>query len=175
MLSGGRDWSENPLMVEFRAIMDAIQKRCIEAVAEKGWNTNGSPDPQIIQESFSDLMYVGVKEDTGEEYPPSVKAAVVVNGKDPVYHFLTRFLTKFKKVELFEKVSDDPPVYNCLIPSDVKQGCGVTAIIHLRWIFRKKAKRGWAFSIRTDLCQARIFPYAGGSIMPRGGCAVVDN
>lgn len=71
-------------MVEFRAIMDAIQKRCIEVVAEKGWNVNGSQDPQIIQDAFTDLMFVGTNSETGEEYPPSVKATVVIDGRDPV-------------------------------------------------------------------------------------------
>ncbi len=85
LLSGGRDWEQNVLMVKFRTIMDSIQKRCIEAVAEKGWNLNGSQDPEIIQESFTDLMFVGTNEGTGESYPPSVKATVVIDGKDPVY------------------------------------------------------------------------------------------
>jgi hypothetical protein len=160
LLSGGRDWLNNNLIVEFKALMDAIQKRCVEAVADKAWNLNGSQDPLVIKDSFSDLMFIGTKEDTGEPYPPSLKAAVNIDGKDPI--------------ELFEKVSDNPPIYNCLIPSDVKQGCNVTAIIHVPWIFRKKAKKGWSFSIRSTLYQARVFPYAGAS-MPRNGCAVMEN
>ena len=160
LLSGGRDWEQNALMVQFYALMTAISKRCVEIVAEKGWNTNGSQDPLVIHDAFSELMFCGVKEETGEKYPPSIKAAVVIDGKDPV--------------ELFEKVSDNPTVFNCLIPSDVKNGCGATAIIHIPWIFRKKAKKGWAFSIRTTLYQARIFPSVGGAAMPRGGCAVMD-
>ncbi len=64
--------------------MDAIEKRCIEVVAEKGWNINCSQNPEIIQDAFTDIMFVGSNEDTGGDYPPSIKATVIVEGRDPV-------------------------------------------------------------------------------------------
>lgn len=108
-------------------------------------------------------MGQGTNKKTGEKYPPTIKATVVISGRDPV--------------ELFEKISDNPTVYNCLIPGDVKFGCGMTAIVHVPWIYRKSGKRGgWDFSIRMTLIQAQIFPATGSVLdMPRKGCAIVDS
>ena len=164
LLSAGRGWEDLPLMVKFKQIMDAIEQRCVEVTCEKGWNKGGSQDPQIVQECFTDVMFIGENKESGEQYPPSTKATVILDGQSAS--------------ELFEKVIDGngDPLMRPLIPGDVDKGCGVTAILHIQWIFRKKAKKGWAFSIRSNLFQARVFPPSsqGGSGFARGGCAIYD-
>ena len=162
LLSAGREWENTPLMVKFKQIMDSIQKRCVEIVIEKGWNEKGGQDASIVQESFTNLMFVGEDKESASVYPPSIKAAVMIDGPS--------------KTELFEKVVKDDglTVMNGIIFSDVHKGCGATGIIHVPWIFRKKTKKGLSFSIRTDLTQARIFPPVSSGGFARGGCAVYD-
>lgn len=164
LLSAGRDWENTPLMVKFKQVMDAVQTRCVEVTCEKNWNKGGSQNPEVVRESFTNLMFVGEDKETGSAYPPSLKATVIIEGPS--------------KTELFEKVvnEDSSVVMNGLIPSDVGKGCGITGIIHIPWVFRKKAKKGWMFSIRSNLFQARVFPPSapGGFGGARSGCAVYD-
>ena len=164
LLSAGHGWEDTPLMVKFKQIADAIQMRCIEITCEKGWNKGGNQNPEIVQESFTNLMFVGEDKETGTAYPPSLKASVIIEGPS--------------KTELFEKIveEDGSVVMNGLIPSDVNRGCGITGIIHIPWVFRKKAKKGWMFSIRSNLFQARVFSPSstGGFGAARSGCAVYD-
>lgn len=164
LLSTGREWDSAPLMIKFKALIDSIQQRCIETVCAKGWNKGCPNTPEEIKACFTDLMFVGTEAESGTPYPPSIKATVLIDGPS--------------KAELFEKVVhlDGTTALNCLIPSDVPKGCGTTAIIQIPWIFRKKAQRGrgWNFSIRATLYQARIFPPAAQGSLTRGGCAVVE-
>ena len=162
LLSAGRDWENMPLMVKFKALIDAIQLRCWEMICEKTWNKGGKMDPAVVEECFTNLMFVGEDKEKCTPYPPSIKATVLLDGSS--------------KAELFEKVvgADGAVMMNCLIPSDVGKGCGMTAIIHVPWIFRKKAKKGFTFSIRATLYQARVFPAAAGNGPSRAGCAIVD-
>lgn len=162
LLSAGRQWEESTLMVKFKTILDSIQMRCIEVTCEKGWNRGGNQTPELVQESFTSLMFVGEEKDTGIPYPPSIKASVTVEGPS--------------KTELFEKVvrEDGTACMNGIISRDVIKGCGVTAIIHIPWIFRKKAKKGWSFSIRANLAQARVYPPTPPNGFNRGEMAVFD-
>jgi hypothetical protein len=151
-------------MIKFKALVDSIEQRCVETVVEKGWNKGGSQEAAEVKQCFTDLMFVGTDQESGTPYPPSMKATVLIDGPS--------------KAELFEKVvrSDGTAAMNCLVPGDVPKGCGATAIVQIPWIFRKKAQRGrgWNFSIRATLYQARIFPPASQGALARGGCAVFD-
>jgi hypothetical protein len=162
LLSCGKNWSEDPMMSAFRAVNDKIQKRCIEMVCEKKWNGSGSHDPETLQDSFSDIVFVGENKETGEPYPPSIKLSVNINGSDAT--------------ELFEKVQTEEggSVMTCILPTDVTKGCGVTGIINYAWVFRKKAKKGFSFSSRTNLFQGRVFPPSSVGCIDRNACAIQD-
>jgi hypothetical protein len=151
-------------MIKFKALVDAVQARCVEITCEKGWNKGGSADVDQVKQCFTDLMFTSSNAETNVAYPPSLKATVLIDGPS--------------KAELFEKVirGDGTAAMNCLIPSDVGKGCGATAIVHVPWVFRKKAQRGrgWNFSIRATLYQARIFPPANQAGLARNGCAIVE-
>lgn len=153
LLSLGREFAADPLMSQFRVICDAVQQRCAEVAVEKGWM--GSRDLEATKNQFSPLVFVG-SSDKGEPYPPSLKATVIVSGKD--------------KSEFFE-YSNTPPLKS-LIPGDLEGTCTMTAVLHLAWVFAKKAKKGTEFSIRCNLFQGIVEGNAGSSAL-RNGCAVL--
>jgi hypothetical protein len=153
LLSLGRDLAGDPLMSQFRTICDSVQQRCAEIAVEKNWM--GSRDLEATKNQFSPLVFVG-SSDKGEPYPPSLKATVIVSGKD--------------KSEFFE-YSTTPPLKS-LIPGDLEGTCTMTAVLHLAWVFAKKAKKGTEFSIRCNLFQGIVEGNAGSSAS-RNGCAVL--
>lgn len=153
LMSVGRDWEINPLMVTFKSIIDAIQKRCEEVAAEKQWNSPGPNDVAIIHDGFTPIAFIGEGQ-KGDLYPPSIKASLVMTGNN--------------RTELHE-FSDVPP-YRPMVPGDVTAGSSVTAIVHVAWVFRKKSKKTWQFSVRVNLFQAVIeVPNSG---RRNGGCVV---
>jgi hypothetical protein len=154
LLSLGRDYQSDNLMSQFRQICDGIQNRAAEIVVEKGWM--GSRDIEVVKNQFSPLVFVGTNDETGEPYPPSLKATVIVSGKD--------------KSEFFE-FSNTPPLKS-LIPGDLDGPCSMTAVLHVAWVFAKRAKKGPEFSIRCTLFQG-IVESSGTGAGPRKGCAVL--
>lgn len=162
ILSCGRDWEQSTPLVKFHAICEAIQRRCVEVVVEKGWNANGSQEPEAVAKLFNDVMGSGTNPETGQPYPPSMRVAVRVTGE--------------KAVELYKKV--DGVAMPC-IPADAVKGCSITGIVEFGWIFRKKNKKEWSFSVRTTLTQAYVWPRlsvaraAGGPA--KGRVSIVDS
>lgn len=154
LLSLGRDYEADPTLIKFRQICDAIQHRAAEVAVEKEWM--GAKDLQATEKQFSPIAFVGSNEKTGEPYPPTVKATVIVTGKD--------------KTEFFE-FSPTPPL-KTLLPGDLEGACSITAVLHFAWVFAKKAKKGTEFSIRCTLFQA-IIESSGGTSAARNGCAVM--
>jgi hypothetical protein len=154
LLSLGRDCGADPLMSRFRHICDAIQLRAAQVALEKRWMDVS--DLETTKNQFSPLVFVGSDSKTGESYPPSIKAIVVVSGKD--------------KSEFFQ-YSTTPPLKS-LIPGDLEGNCSMTAVLHVAWIFAKKTKKGPEFSIRCTLFQG-IIETSGGTADQRNGCAVL--
>lgn len=158
LISCGREWESNPLIVKYRDVIDAIQQRAAEVVAEKEWNNPQPNEVDVIKEHFTPLMFVSEGE-KGDPFPPSMKTSVIMLGS--------------ARSELFE-YSPKPPL-RMLVNSDVPAGCSVTAIVHIPWIYRKKDKKAWQFSIRANLFQA-VVDVGGantGGNMDRRGCSVV--
>jgi hypothetical protein len=126
LLSVGRDWAQNEMMVAFKELMMKIQKRLIELIVacEPVWNANNPNTVDDVADRFTDILFEGVNEksESKDPYPPSVKATVITQGKT--------------KTELFGYAPQPPlPV---LIPGDVSAGSSAIAVIHISWIYRKK-------------------------------------
>lgn len=154
LLSVGRDWEINPLMVTFKTIIDSIQKRCEEVVADKQWNSPGTNEISAIHEGFTPIAFIGEGQ-KGELYPPSIKGSLIMAGNN--------------KTEL-HAYSGAPP-YRPMVLGDVVPGSSVTAIVQLAWMFRKKSKKSWQFSVRVNVFQAVVeVPKSGGR--NGGGCIV---
>jgi hypothetical protein len=154
LLSTGRDWEMNPLMGSFRALLTMIQERAAEVAVEKEWNSPNQNNVEAVLSQFTPLMFVG-EGDKGEPYPPSIKATVMIAGNN--------------RTEFFE-YSAEPPM-RPLVPADVIASSTITSVIHLPWVYRKKAKKAWQFSIRTNVFQAVVEMPSGRGI-PRNGCSV---
>ena len=158
LLSCGRDWYTYPLLVKFKHILDLIQQRCCDVAVEKQWNSPGINQALVVRELFADIMFMST-DASGENYPPSIKATVIMSGHG--------------RSELFEYALT-PPLHP-MVPSDVVPGSSMTSVIHISWMYRKKVKKGWAFSIRSTLFQSVVGPpkpYKP-SVAPRDGCYVV--
>jgi len=158
LLSAGRDWEANPVMVAFKALMDSIGERCAEATVEKGWGGDVHPDLDSVRDQYTPIMFISCGE-KGEAYPPSIKASVLTTGGSAC------------KTEFFE-YSARPPLPP-MVAADVVGGSSVTAILHLAWVYRKKGKRGFDFSVRVNLFQAVVELANSGTAIQRDGCAVV--
>ena len=163
LLSAGQDWENNPLMVKFKGIMDAIQQRVIDVAVEKSWNDPFPSTAEQIRANFSDIMFVGISKKTKLPFNPSVKA-VILSGKDAT--------------ELYGKDivgPDGSTAAECLLPGDVDKCCSVTGILHFPWAYKKNGKKANEFSVRSNMFQARIFPSSGGFMsMSHDGCAIAD-
>jgi hypothetical protein len=115
----------------------------------------GAHDLTQTQQQFSALVFAGVS-DKGEPYPPSIKANVVVTGKD--------------KSQFFE-YSPTPPLRS-LIPGELEGTCSMTAVLHLAWIFGKRGKKGTEYSVRCTMFQG-IVESTGTASIHQDGCTVV--
>ena len=162
LLSAGRGWDGVPTMVKFKQVVDSIQKRCIETVCEKNWNKGGSSSPEIVQELYTDVMGEAEDKQTGAQYPPSIKVNFILDGT--------------ARSELFEKIEKGDGSYltHGIVPNDVGKGFSMTAILHFPWVFRRKAKKGWSFSTRCNLFQARVFPPTCGGQSEGASYSVCD-
>lgn len=157
LLSTGHDGvATNPVMAAFQKLFADIQTRCIEIIMEKQWN---SPNPntfEAISDNFTPIMFEGM-DAKGKTYPPSIKATVIVDGKN--------------RTEVFE-YSSKPPMH-VLMPSQVLPGSAGTAIIHVPWIYRKKSGKLWKFSVRVNLFQMVVeLPSSGNPSSAAPTCSV---
>lgn len=139
LLSMGRDWEMNPMMVQFKKICRDIQDFVIQSIVDKEWNVGCTNTFDAVAEQFTDFMFEGMGP-KGEQYPPSIKASVIVTGK--------------MRTEIFE-FAPKPPL-RPMIPAEVIGGSSITAIIHIPWIYRKKDGKKWKFSMRSNLFQGVV-------------------
>ena len=133
LMSCGRNWEVNPFMKQFYEIMNAVVLRCIEAIIEKKWNEPFPSTPEKIMDKFTPPLFVGISP-KGEQYPPSMKASIIISSSN--------------KTEIY-KYAPKPPLQP-LLPSDVIAGSSATAIIHIPWVYRKKEKGVYNFSVRVN-------------------------
>ena len=154
LASCGDGWEQNPLMVAQVNAFEAIRRRCIDVIIEKEWNTPNPNTFEAIDENFTPVMFVGTDAKGTKQYPPSVKASLIITGKN--------------RTEIFE-YSPKPPL-KPMLPAQVESGSQGTMVLHLAWIYRKKVGRLWKFSVRVNLFQlvAETPSMAGGA----GGASV---
>lgn len=155
LLSCGRDWEANALMVAFKQVLDQIQERCCNIVVDKQWNSPQSNEISAVRELFTPLVFVSESE-KGEVRPPSLKASVILTGAS--------------RTEFFE-FADKPPMRE-MVAGDVAGGSSMTMILHIAWVYRKKNKKVWQFSIRATAFQA-VVELPGSANLSRKGCSVM--
>ncbi|MDR3540729.1 MAG: hypothetical protein P4L69_07125 [Desulfosporosinus sp.] len=141
LLSTGREYESNPLMMDVHQLIDAIQNRCIEVIIEKEWNSPNPNTVEAITDNFSPIMFVGIGS-KGEQYPPSIKCTVTVAGPG--------------RTEIF-RYMEKPPLPT-MLAAEVTAGSAGTAVIHIPWIYRKKLGKLWKFSVRINLFQIVVEP-----------------
>jgi hypothetical protein len=159
LLSLGRDWENNALYVKFRALLDSIQNRICQMVISKEWN---NPQPNTMEAIVPQMTGI-MTSDTdakGEPYPPSMKASVIVSGKD---------------ASEFYEFAPKPPL-PALTIGDVAPKSTATTILNFPWVYRKKDKKLWRFSARVNAFQSIIEPASrnvSGLGNTQGSCNVV--
>lgn len=159
LMSCGRDWEANPYMKQFNDIMTMIVTRCIEAIIEKKWNDPFPNTPEKLMDNFTPPLFIGMSPE-GKQYPPSMKVSIIISTTN--------------KTEMY-KYAPKPPLQP-LLAADVIAGSSATAIIHIPWVYRRKVKGVWNYSIRINGYQLVIEAPAGkeGAQIGSGGdtCSV---
>lgn len=151
LLSLGRDWESNPLYVKFRAVLDSIQNRICQMIISKEWNNPQPNTMEAVVPQMTGIMTADI-DAKGEPYPPSMKASVIVSGKDAS--------------EFFE-FAPRPPLMAMTI-GDVLPKSTATTILNFPWVYRKKDKKCWRFSARVNAFQSIIEPAGRGSLSSAG-------
>lgn len=141
LLSLGRDWESIEVKIAFRKLVDDIINRCNEVIAEKSWNSPFPNTKEAIQANFTPFLFCGMSEN-GEQYPPSFKASVIVSSKSGPL------------TEVYE-YSDKLPL-PALLPTEVPNGSAASAIVHITWVYRKKAGSCFKYSLRANMVQAVV-------------------
>jgi hypothetical protein len=164
IISAGKDWQNNPLIIMFKQIMDAIQERCVEYIFAKKLGNHPNSDKASIANAFTSIMPEdSVNEKTGVKYDPSINVGVKLSGNETS--------------EFMEKISENPPKYNYYLPRAVDKPCGLSAVIEFRWLYKKPGKKGCSFSVKMGLTQARIYPQTNrqNTTCPKGSCVIIPD
>jgi hypothetical protein len=156
LCSLGREWGDNPNMTAFRELCDSVQQACHRLTINKGMNEPFCKDIDSVAKSFTPFVNVTERPDPNDPsrlitYPPSFK--LVINTAVNNATILVMEVKDSKGVSNFE-----PIPY-----ASVLKGSSITPMIHFNWIFRKRAKNGYAFNIRASMHQAIVEPPGGGS------------
>lgn len=147
LISMGNDWESNTDIKKFVEVIGAIHVQVAKLMKLAKFHVSENEDPQkVCDDKFNPIIFVGMKKDTDEPYPPSMKVSVNITGTN--------------KSQIFQEknLDDGRSAIVGVPPCEVRSSSTLTSVVNIQWVFARRQRNSWAFNLKCTMFQAIVKP-----------------
>lgn len=165
LCSLGKDWESNVEAVSFKNFCDRVKQGCARIIVNKGLHLPYCKTIEDVLANFTDIVFVSEK--ISEDDPSNVIVFA------PSIKLIINTAPNNKTLLVSPTQTPNGTIMAEIDYKSVQKSSSLTPMITFRWIYRKKDKNGWTFSVNCAVHQGIIDPPTSSGIQSNGKLAVV--